>query len=130
MDSIGLSRSLSRAVWCHGRGVQRPCSSRLSSDKHHFVKDIADLIGVEVVQREYQDENALCCGGILGMNFGYDLATDVQRRNIDDMVSHGAQYCVFNCPACQSVLGEKVGKRGIRPIHMIDLCRMAIGEKR
>jgi hypothetical protein len=108
---------------------QRPCSSRLSADQHHFVRDIADLIGVDLVDREYQDENALCCGGILGMSYGYDLATDVQRRNIEDMASHGAEYCVFNCPACQSVLSEKVAKRGIRPIHMIDLCRMAIGEK-
>ena len=107
---------------------QRPCSSRLSSDKHHFVADIMELIGVDLVERKYQGENALCCGGIYSMAFGYDLANDVQKRNIDDMVEHGAQYCVFNCPACQSAIGAKVAKRGIRPIHMIDLCRMAIGE--
>ncbi len=108
---------------------QRPCSSRLSADKHHFVRDIMDLLGVELVDRTYQDENALCCGGILGMNYGYDLMTDVQKRNLDDMVEHEAEYCVFNCPACQSTLAEKVSKRGIKPVHMIDLCRMAIGEK-
>jgi Fe-S oxidoreductase len=107
---------------------QRPCSSRLSSDKHHFVADIMELIGVDLVERKYQGENALCCGGIYSMAFGYDLANDVQKRNMDDMVEHGAQYCVFNCPACQSAIGAKVAKRGIRPIHMIDLCRMAIGE--
>jgi hypothetical protein len=26
-------------------------------------------------------------------------------------------------------LSEKVSKRGIKPIHIIDLCKMAIGEK-
>jgi hypothetical protein len=108
---------------------QRPCSSRLSADKHHYVADIMKLIGVDLVEREYQDENALCCGGIFSMCFGYGLADDVQKRNIDDMAEHGAEYCVFNCPACQSTLGAKVAKRGIRPVHMIDLCRMAIGEK-
>ena len=107
---------------------QRPCSSRLSSDKHHFVADIMELIGVDLVERKYQGENALCCGGIYSMAFGYDLANDVQKRNMDDMAEHGSQYCVFNCPACQSAIGAKVAKRGIRPIHMIDLCRMAIGE--
>ena len=108
---------------------QRPCSSRLSPDKHHFVADIMKLIGVDLVERRYQGENALCCGGIFGMAFGYELANDVQKRNVDDMVDSGAEYCVFNCPACQSTLAEKVTKKGIKPIHIIDLCRMAIGEK-
>lgn len=108
---------------------QRPCSSRLSPDKHHLVGDIMKLIGAELVERKYQDENALCCGGIFGMVFGYDLEHDVQKRNIDDMLEHGAQYCVFNCPACQSTLASKVAQKGIKPTHIIDLCRTAIGEK-
>jgi hypothetical protein len=45
------------------------------------------------------------------------------------MVKHGAEYCVFNCPACWDPLAEKVAKRGIKPIHMIDLCKLAIGEE-
>ena len=108
---------------------QRPCSSRLSSYKHPFVKAIMKLISADLVERHYEDENALCCGGLLGMCFGYDLAHDVQSRNITDMIEHGAQYCVFNCPACESSLGSKVSKKGIKPVHIIDLCRMAIGEK-
>ena len=108
---------------------QRPCSSRLSSDKHHFVADIMQLIGADLVDRKYQNENALCCGDMFGMLTGYDLRHDVQTRNIDDMVDSGAEYCFFNCPACQSALATKVAKRGIKPIHIIDLCRMAIGEK-
>jgi Fe-S oxidoreductase len=108
---------------------QRPCSSRLSPDSHHFVRDILRLIGVDLVERTYQDENALCCGDILGMNYGYQLKYDVQTRNIDDMLEHGAEYCIFNCSACQNALSTKVAKRGITPIHLIDLCRMAIGEK-
>ncbi|MCD6305223.1 MAG: (Fe-S)-binding protein [Deltaproteobacteria bacterium] len=107
---------------------QRPCSSRLSSDQHHFVRDIMELIGVHLVERTYQDENALCCGGILGMNYGYDLAHEVQQRNIDDMKAHGAEACIFNCPACQSTLERLVAKQGIEPMHMIHLCRKAIGE--
>jgi hypothetical protein len=26
-------------------------------------------------------------------------------------------------------LSEKVSKRGIKPIHIIDMCKMALGEK-
>jgi len=108
---------------------QRPCSNRLIPDKHHLVKEILDLIGVDMPNREYQDENALCCGEILRSISGYRLADDVQKRNIDDMLSVGAEYCVFNCPACQSATGEKVAKNGLKPVHIIDLCKMAIGEK-
>jgi Fe-S oxidoreductase len=108
---------------------QRPCSSRLCPETHKFVKKIVDLIGVELVERTYQDENALCCGSIFRMMYGYDLAADVEKRNLDDMVEHGAEYCVFNCPGCQSALETGLTKRGIVPIHIIDLCRMAIGEK-
>jgi Fe-S oxidoreductase len=107
---------------------QRPCSSRLSSGQHHFVEDIMELIGVELVDRKYEGENALCCGEILGMAFGYELKHDLQQRNIADMVAHGAEYCVFNCPACHNALAPKVAKRGIIPVHLIDLCKMAIGE--
>jgi len=108
---------------------QRPCSSRLSPDKYHFVGDIFDLIGVELVEREYQGDNALCCGEPLRVGDRYELANDVQKRNIDDMVKNKSKYCVFNCLFCQLALSEKVSKRGISPIHIIDLCKIAIGEK-
>jgi Fe-S oxidoreductase len=108
---------------------QRPCSNRLIPDKHPLVREILEFIGAELMDRDYQDENCLCCGGILRLISGYRLENDVQRRNIDDMVNSGAEYCVFNCPACQSTLAGKVAKRGLKPIHLIDLCKMAIGEK-
>ncbi len=108
---------------------QRPCSNRLIPDKHHLVKDILDLIGVELPDRVYQEENCLCCAEILRSISGYRLANDVQQRNIDDMLEVGAEYCVFNCPACQTSLSGKVTKNGLKPAHIIDLCKMAIGEK-
>jgi Fe-S oxidoreductase len=108
---------------------QRPCSNRLIPGKHHLVKEILDFIGVDLLDRKYKDENCLCCADILRVISGYRLTNDIQQRNIDDMVKSGAEYTVFNCPACQSTLSEKVAKRGLKPIHIIDLCKMAIGEK-
>lgn len=111
---------------------QRPCSSRLSPDKHHFAQDIFNLIGAESVKREYVDENALCCGGTIQgqrREGSRKRAAEVQRRNIEDMKKAGAQFCVFNCPACFQTLGQMVARNGIRPIFMSDLCRLAIGEK-
>lgn len=108
---------------------QRNCSARLAPETDHFVDNIFQLIGVERVRREYDREKALCCGEVMRMVKGYKLADDVQKRNIDDMVKAGAEYCVFNCPACWDALAGKVAKKGIKPIHMIDLCKLAILEK-
>jgi Fe-S oxidoreductase len=108
---------------------QRPCSNRLIPDKYPLVREILDLIGVELPERVYQGENCLCCGEILRSVSGYRLADDVQQRNLNDMVASGASHCVFNCPACQGSLSEKVAKKGLKPVHIIDLCKMAIGEK-
>lgn len=107
---------------------QRPCSSRLAPEKEHFVDDIFNLIGVERVEREYDKENSLCCGGIIRGQQRYDLFVDVQRRNVVDMVKAEAEYCVFNCPMCFASLSEAVVKRGIKPIMMHELCRLALGE--
>lgn len=107
---------------------QRPCSNRLIPDKHSRVQEILDLIGVELVPRTYDGENALCCGEVIRSISGYRLADDIQERNVSDMVATGADYCVFNCPACMMTLAEKVAKRGLKPIHIVDLCHMALGE--
>jgi len=111
---------------------QRPCSSRLSPDKHHFVNDIFSLIGAENVKREYVDENALCCGGTIQgqrRDGSRKRAADVQKRNIEDMKNAGTEVCVFNCPACYTTMGGLVAQNGIRPVYMSDLCRLAVGEK-
>lgn len=111
---------------------QRPCSSRLSSDKYKFVDAIFDLIGVKHPPREYSGENAICCAGtILGQKRkgSRQLSMELQKKNIDDMKQVDAQVCVFNCPACMTTLGRKVAQSGMMPMFMSDLCRMAIGEK-
>ncbi|MBA3028571.1 MAG: (Fe-S)-binding protein [Desulfobacteraceae bacterium] len=111
---------------------QRPCSSRLSPDKHPFVAKIFDLIGVEEVDRTYVGENALCCGAtILGQKKqgSRQYCADIQEKNIADMKNAGAQICVFNCPACMQTLATPVSKAGMMPLFMSDLCRLAIGEK-
>lgn len=107
---------------------QRPCSNRWIARKHTVLKEILGILGVKLLERTYQDEESLCCGGILRLIGGYKLAQEVQKRNIQDMANSGAQYCIFNCPACQETLGAQVEKAGLKPIHLIDLCKMALGE--
>jgi len=107
---------------------QRPCSNRLSPETDEVLDKIFELIGVERVEREYDRENALCCGAVFRMQGRDDLADDVQRRNIQDMVESKANFAVFNCPMCYVTLAEAVAKKGLMPVLVSDLCRLAIGE--
>ncbi len=107
---------------------QRPCSNRLIPETQHWVDDIFRLIGADRVEREYDRENALCCAMTIRAMQRDDLADDVQKRNLDDMEAVGAKYCVFNCPACLLSLGEMAAERGMVPVLMSELCRVALGE--
>jgi Fe-S oxidoreductase len=92
------------------------------------VDEIFGLIGVHRPERTYDRENALCCGTTIRAMQRDELADDIQERNVEDMVAVGARYCVFNCPMCFMTMREMVAERGITPILMSDLCRMALGE--
>ena len=105
---------------------QRPCSNRLVPDTQHWVDEIFRKIGVERVERQYDRDNALCCGQVFRAQQREELADDVQQRNLDDMQQAGAAYCVFNCPACMFTLADAVAERGIFPILMSDLCQIAL----
>lgn len=107
---------------------QRPCSNRLIPETQHWVDEIFELVGVERVEREYDRENALCCGMTIQAMQRDNLADDIQKRNVDDMEAAGARYSVFNCPVCFFTMKEMVAERGITPILMSELCQMALGE--
>ena len=107
---------------------QRPCSNRLCPQTDHFVDDIFSLIGVQRPKREFEYENALCCGGVPEAQQRFELSEDLQRKNVEDMKASGAGYCVFNCPFCFWTLAEPVLKAGLVPIMMSDLCLMALGQ--
>lgn len=108
---------------------QRPCSNRLCPETSHFVDDIFGLIGVERPQRQYDRDHALCCSSVIRLQQRDALADDILQRNIDDMKAAGAQYCVFNCPACLMSMGYDVFEAGMVPILMSELCQMALGQK-
>jgi Fe-S oxidoreductase len=109
---------------------QRPCSNRLIPETQPLVDEIFRRTGVERVEREYDRENALCCGGVLRSQQREEEADDLLFRNIEDMKHAGAGVCVFNCPFCFFTMGEAVAKQGIMPLLMSELCQFALGEGR
>jgi len=108
---------------------QRPCSNRLSPETDKILDKVFDIIGVERVEREYDRENALCCGVVFTFLQKEELTRSVQRKNIEDILNSKASHVVFNCPMCYLTLAEKVRNQGLTPIMISELCKMAIGER-
>jgi len=107
---------------------QRPCSNRLIPETDKILDQIFEKIGAQRVQRIYDRENALCCGGVIRAHQRDEIADDLLNRNIDDMVNIEAKYCVFNCPFCMATMGQEVAEKGIMPILVSDLVQVALGE--
>jgi Fe-S oxidoreductase len=108
---------------------QRNCSNRFIPNTDKWVDKICDLIGVERVAREFDRENALCCGAPLPTLGKSSLLRSTQNKNVQDMLDYGAEICVFNCPACLDTLGAKTERKGLKNYLLSDLCRLALGEK-
>ena len=106
---------------------QRPCASRHTPEKEHFIDALFALCGVRRVVREYDRENALCCAGVKLMLDKGDPGPDV-AKNVADAVSAGAEAMVCLCPMCIHSLGAAAGEQGLPLIFLGDIARMAVGE--
>ncbi len=107
---------------------QRPCSNRLCPETDKILDEIFDKIGARRVKRKYDRENALCCGGVPRAQQRDELADELLEKNIADMKSVGAAFCVFNCPFCMATMAQEVAENGIMPILVSDLVLTALGE--
>jgi len=108
---------------------QRSCSNRFVPDADEWVDKICDLIGVERVNRKYDREDAMCCGGIMATLGKKAMMRKAQNDNVDDMVDNQAEFVIYNCPMCLESLASKTGRKGLKNYLLSDLCRMALGEK-
>ncbi|MFO8010997.1 MAG: (Fe-S)-binding protein [Dehalococcoidia bacterium] len=106
---------------------QRPCASRHTPYKEHFIDEFFGLVGVDRVQRQFDRENALCCAGITLMLGNADPGP-AQEKNIIDARQSGAQAMVCLCPMCSNNLAWTAGKYQMPLIFLGDLARMALGE--
>jgi Fe-S oxidoreductase len=106
---------------------QRPCISRYTSEKEPMLDELFELIGVTRVSRKYDRQDALCCGGIF-MGKDREKGLKFQDRNITDAKAYHADAMVILCPVCWNHLSESCRERGIPPIFLTNLCRMALGE--
>jgi len=105
---------------------QRPCASRHTPEKEHYIDELFELVGARRVKRGFDREKALCCAGIKLMLGKGDPRPD-QERNILDAKKAGAQAMVCLCPMCMHSLAAVAKDHGLPLIFIGDLARMAIG---
>lgn len=106
---------------------QRPCASRYTQEKDKYLEEIFDLVGAKWVDQEYKGIDSLCCG-LLPRNADQERGQAIMNRNLSDMENHGAESVVFLCPVCQYALSGQAMEREMKPVHIIDLAKMALGE--
>ena len=108
---------------------QRPCASRHTPEKEHFVDDLFELAGVRRVPRTYDRESAMCCASIK-LLLGNGEPQPDQEKNVIDAKQSGAQAMVCLCPMCLDSLADAAGAHQLPVIFLGDIARMAIGEIR
>ena len=106
---------------------QRPCASRYSPEIEPVLDDLFELIGVERVERKYDRESALCCGGMFSRIYP-DRIKPTMAGNLRDAKENKAEAMVFLCPLCMVTLGKAADENGLKPIFITQLVRMALGE--
>ncbi len=106
---------------------QRPCASRYSPEIEPVLDDLLERIGVERVQRTYDRESALCCGGLFSRIYP-DRIKPLMAANLKDARDNQAEALLFLCPLCMVTLGKPAGEQNLKPVFITQLVRMALGE--
>jgi Fe-S oxidoreductase len=106
---------------------QRPCASRYSPEIEPVLDDLFQRIGVERVERTYDRESALCCGGLFSRIYP-DRIKPLMAANLKDATEHQSEAMVFLCPLCMTTLGKAASEQGLKPVFITQLVRMALGE--
>jgi len=107
---------------------QQPCASRYTPWKDKWLDELFHLIGVERVKRRYDRINALCCATPI-VATDRERASKIKDMNIKDALEAGAEAMVFLCPICFLSLRRRAREAGLKPVHVINLCRLALGEE-
>lgn len=105
----------------------RPCASRFTPEKEPFIDELFELTGARRVERTFDRENAMCCGGTKMMLTGDDPKPD-QDRNFIDAKESGAKGMVCLCPMCMHSFSPTAVEHQLPLIFLGDLARMALGE--
>ena len=106
---------------------QRPCASKLTPEKEPHIDRLFELAGVRRVDRFYDRENGMCCGGAPTLLQIGDPDNN-RKMNLSDALNYGAKAMVCLCPMCMEQLNPIASEMNLPLIFIGDIARMALGE--
>jgi glycolate oxidase iron-sulfur subunit len=103
----------------HGLGVREPPRRLLRS-----------IPGVRLIEMAESD---LCCGSAGSYNLTEpEMARELARRKVDNILATGAEYVVLSNPGCEFQIAAELRRRdtAARAIHLADFLALAAGGSR
>ncbi|MEM7820557.1 MAG: (Fe-S)-binding protein, partial [Candidatus Aenigmatarchaeota archaeon] len=77
---------------------------------------------IELVEMEFNRQNAHCCGSVLTLIKEPPIAADIGETRLKEAVDAGAQKVLALCPCCEFQFRVTVDKRNL-PLEIVDLAR-------
>ena len=87
---------------------------------------IEAIPNVDLVEMEYQRENAHCCGSVMTLIKEPDVAEVIGTERMTEAVGTGAEKMLALCPCCQFQFRVTADKQDIH-MEIVDLSRFAAG---
>lgn len=78
-------------------------------------REIIKHLGFEIVEMEFNKENAFCCGGGGGVRANFpQLAEKIAEDRVEQAKKTGTKVLITTCPLCYQCLKEIGSKEGVR----------------
>lgn len=95
--------------------IHDPCPTRNEGKIHDSIRDIADQLGINIIEMKFTREKTLCCGSgaMIGVT-NKKLASKQRNKRANQSES---DYIITYCEECV----ESMKKGGKKSIHILDL---------
>lgn len=87
---------------------------------------MASIPGARFVELEHNKADALCCGG--GGNLQSvdpELAAEIARRRVSEIMATGATVLISACQQCEQMLSTAVQKNSTR-VRVLDITQLVL----
>jgi len=107
-----------------------PCSAKKHPELLKYPREIIRATGVDLIELEHSQENAMCCGLAAGLT-GFFAITKIRKRRFREIKKTEVSYIINTCPGCilSFSLDTKVQRKKFRVLSVLDLLRLSCGEK-
>ena len=85
---------------------------------------LKNIPGIELVEMEWNQENAHCCGAGGGVKSGFgDLALEIGKKRIEEAKETSAKLLVSSCPFCKRNLRDAAASLGF-DMEVVDITEL------